>query len=143
MTHSSNEDMIRAFVVWRQTEENIRVIETEILEKQALLLKAEIHETDARLVVEKLMTENGILQDTLPGEGCDYKIELAQLPDKISVADDKAVPDEFIEEHTERKVKKRELLAHLKSLRDAKNDLPNYATIEKGGRKLRWKAIKK
>lgn len=143
-----NSEMIQAFAAWRLAEDEVTVLETKkqrlIADMDKQIQDHKIIETDARLAVEALMNKNGITEDILPGSGCDYKINFKLPPEVVKIVDEAAIPDKFIEEKKpEKVVKKRELLIHLKQQRDLNVALPNYATIERGPRKLMWSAVKK
>lgn len=144
---SPNDDMILAFARWLRTEANIRDLEMHKEETNKeidkRMLDAQMMETEARLAVEKILADNGLVQDLLPGEGCDYKIDYALPPETVKIVDEKAVPEKFIETKEVKSVKKKEVLQHFKDLRATNQNLPNWGSIERGARKLRWKLIKK
>lgn len=149
-----NAEMAFAFANWRKAEDKVRALKSSRANfLSAIDLEIKIQETleaDARIDVEKIMVKNGVREDILQGDDWDYKITLALPPETVSVADESAIPEKFVEKKTETKIKKtetkikkRELLEHLKNLRNKNLALPNYATIERGARQARWKAIKK
>lgn len=145
ITAEPNKDMIMAFAAVLKAEDKLRLLE---VEKEKTLTGLAIKISDAEIfiieawkVVEEIMKKNGLLEDTLPGSANDYKIYYTTPRETVKVVDEKAVPKEFIK--IEKSVMKKELLEHLKGLRDGKLNLPNWATIERGNSKLQWKAIKK
>lgn len=142
-----NEEMMLAFSKWLLAGEVVR--DLELKKKQfndeidKSIKVAELAETDMRLAVEELMNKSGVREDILPGQRCDYKINFRQMPETVKIADEKAVPEKFIEEKTERSVKKKEVLKWIKELRKKKESLPNWATVERAPDKLQWELIKK
>ena len=95
------------------------------------------------IALRDLMQDNGVVEEVIPGEAVDgnalsdYKLVFAKQPPRLVIPDESAVPDEWIK--TERTVKKRELLAHLKEM----DVLPNWCSIERNEPKFNWKPVKK
>ena len=90
--------------------------------------------------IEALMAESGEVEVKLPGTVTDYVIGWSKPRESIK-ADADATPDEFVK--IERKPKLKEIGDHLKALRKAGKPFPNWASFEKGEKKLVWKALKK
>jgi hypothetical protein len=87
------------------------------------------------------MSETGEVEVMLPDENHDYKIAWSTPPEVVDVPDAAAVPDEFVK--VERVPKKKEILDHLKSLRESGSAPPNWATIERNPGKLTYRLVKK
>ena len=89
-----------------------------------------------------LLKETGEVESVLPTgmEGYNYKISPRMGVETVDVPDIAAVPEKYIK--TERTVKKKELLADLKHMRDENAPVPNYATITRGESKLSLTIVK-
>lgn len=94
---------------------------------------------DAWEDIAKLMAETGEPEVLLPGDHCDYKIATSGTPEKVDVPNVNAVPDEFVKKEP----KKKEIMEHLKKLREAGQALPNWATLTRGVGSLGYKTVKK
>lgn len=91
--------------------------------------------------IEKLMAESGEPEVVLSGTVTDYKIARGKGTEVVDAPDVEAVPPEWVK--VEKSVKKKELLAHLKELRDTGAAMPNWASIKRNSGSLGWTAIKK
>lgn len=136
--------LMAAFAAILQAEE--AVSEVKARKQQAeTMLSQELNGKEAALEkvladMEALLGETGEFEVFLPGEVTDFKIGFS-TPRETVKADPEATPDAFCK--TERKPKLKEIGEHLKALREAGADLPNWATFQLGQSKLQWKAIKK
>lgn len=91
--------------------------------------------------IAALMAESGEYEVLLPGRANDYRISYGAARESVQVADADAVPDAFV--RLERKPLKKEIGEHLKALRESGEAMPNWATLEKGERKLGYRLVKK
>jgi serine/threonine-protein kinase len=89
--------------------------------------------------IAKLMGEAGEVEVVVPGDHCDYKIAPSSAPEKVDVPDVSLVPEEFLKKEPKRK----EILDHLKKLREAGAPLPAWAAITRGAGSLCYKPVKK
>jgi hypothetical protein len=89
--------------------------------------------------IARLMAQTGAAEVVVPGEHCDYKIALSSAPEKVDVPDVSAVPEEFLK----REPKRKEILDHLRRLREAGEPPPTWATITRGAGSLCYKPVKK
>lgn len=127
----------------RVTECEARIAEC----KQSMAgLKTHIAEAESKMrdawgEIGGLMAETGEYEVIIPGEGHDIKIGYGPSLESVDVADEDAVPDEFI--RLERKPMKKEIREHLKLLRSTGQQFPNWATLTKGNPALQYKFVKK
>jgi hypothetical protein len=136
--------LLAAFAKVLQAEEAISDVKKRQAEAETLL-KQEMNgrETDLATAWEQiklLMAETGEVEVLLPGEATDFKIGWSTPRETVKAVPD-ATPDEFCK--IERNPKLKEIADHLKQLRTAGIPLPNWASFQRGGRKLSWKAVKK
>ncbi|WP_020469688.1 hypothetical protein [Zavarzinella formosa] len=115
------------------------------LEEAVNRLRPVINRAEADLdkaweAVSELMRESGEYEILLPGAASDYKITYSQGTEVVT-GDPQAAPDEWVK--TERTLKKKELLAHLKQLRENGEALPNWANLERTPAKLGYRLMKK
>jgi hypothetical protein len=85
------------------------------------------------------MHNNGIVEDYLSGNTCDYKISFTTPRESVDVPDANAVPDDFLRMKPEPDKKK--IAEHLRSLPESSR--PNWAAMKLGESKLTWKPVKK
>jgi hypothetical protein len=137
--------LLAAFVAVLAAEEEERQAELAIRAVRdahaATLRQAKQAQADAWEDIEKLMAETGEVEITLPDETHDYKIAYTTTPEVADVPDADAVPDPFCK--LERVPKKKEILDHLKGLRDRGEALPNWAAIRRNPGKLSYRLVKK
>jgi hypothetical protein len=122
----------------RQAEAAIRAVKDTYA---ATLRQSQKAQGDAWEDIERLMGETGEVEVILPDENHDYKIAYSSTPEVADVPDAEAVPDAFCK--VERVPKKKEILDHLKAMRDAGEPLPNWASIKRNPGKLSYRLIKK
>ncbi len=82
------------------------------------------------------MEANGLLEDTIEGDYCDYVIYTTTGRESVKVENPDAVPDEFCK--LERKPKLTEIKKHIQE-----GNQVNWACIERGEGKLTYKIKKK
>lgn len=137
--------LMDAFVTVLAAEEDERQAETAIKAVKdtyaAALRQAKQAQEDAWERVAALMAETGEVEVILPDVAHDYKIGYTSTPEVVDAPDVDAVPDEFCKQ--ERVLKKREILDHLKSLREAGESFPNWASIKRNPGRLAYKLVKK
>jgi hypothetical protein len=140
---SHQEALMTAFVALLRAEEEERTAKAAIKTVEDLyapvLRQSRRAQEDAWEDIGKLMAETGEPEVTLPGDHCDYKIATSSTPEKVDVPDVNAVPDEFVKKEP----KKKEIMEHLKALREAGEALPNWATLTRGAGSLCYKPVKK
>lgn len=105
------------------------------------LRQAKQAQEDAWERIAVLMAETGEVEVILPDHAHDYRIGYTATPEVADVPDPDAVPDEFCK--VERSPRRKEILDHLKSLRDAGQPLPNWASITRNPGRLAYKLVKK
>jgi prefoldin subunit 5 len=144
-THEEHDQkLMEAFVEVLHAEERLRAYKTQLSEVEAEV-KPMINRTQAEIekawqAVQEIMAESGEYEALLPGTGNDYKIAFSKGVEVV-VGDAEAAPDEWVK--VERSLKKKELLPHLKELRDAGQPLPNWARIERSESKIGYRLVKK
>ncbi len=82
------------------------------------------------------MESNGVVEDTISGQYCDYVIYTTAGGESVKVENPDAVPDEFCK--IERKPKLNDIKKHIKE-----GNSVNWATIETSQGKLTYKIKKK
>ena len=97
--------------------------------------KAEHQLALAWAAFEADMKEGGEYEVFIEDITHDYKIAYQKGREKVIIADESAVPDEFCK--IERKPKLREIAEHLKTAQT------NWAKFERSEPKLQWKIVKK
>lgn len=128
--------LLRAEQEERDAKAAIHVVE----EQYAPVLRQAVRaQEDAWEDITRLMAETGEVEVLLPGDHCDYKIAPGPTPEKVDVPDVAAVPEAFLKKEP----KKKEIMDHLKKLRDAGDPLPNWATLTRGVGSLGYKPVKK
>jgi hypothetical protein len=137
--------LLAAFATLLQAEEDERQAEQAIKAVRdayaAQLRHSKAAQASTWATIAQLMNETGELEVILPDETHDYKVTWNNPPEVVDVPDPNAVPDEWC--RSERTVKKKELLEHLKSLRDHDDPLPNWATIRRNPPTLSYRLLKK
>jgi serine/threonine-protein kinase len=128
--------VLRAEQEEREAEAAVRAVRDQV---EAVLQRSRQAQADSWEVIAKLMAQTGESEVVLPGDQCDYKIALSSAPEKVAVPDVSAVPEEFLKKEPKRK----EILDHLKKLRDAGEPMPDWATITRGAGSLCYKPVKK
>ena len=146
MSHEQHQAaLLSAFADVLKAEHFVAETKTDLAEKTARL-KASIAEGEAELAaawatIAALMAETGETKVTLPGSATDYRIGWS-TPQESVVGDPNAAPDEFVA--VERRLKKKEVAAHLRLLRDHQNmPMPNWGRLESGEKRLTWQAVKR
>ena len=142
-TQNHQQALLTSFAKVLQAEDKISTGKAKLAEVttnlKAAIAEGELALRDAWKEIEQLLSETGEYEVLLPGTVTDYKISRSRASERI-VADPDATPDEFCK--IERKPKLKEIGDHLKTLRDAGQPIPNWASIERGEPKLGWKAVK-
>ena len=110
------------------------------IKQQMDLLDTELHRykreaESAAFEIQQEMADTGEYEILVQGEYTDYKIYWGGGRESVKVENPDAVPDEFCK--IERKPKLREIAEHLKT------NQVNWATMEKGSKKLNYKLVKK
>jgi serine/threonine-protein kinase len=128
--------ILRAEQEERQAEAAIRAVRDQY---EPVLRRSRKAQEDSWEEIAQLMAQTGAVEALLPGEHCDYKIALSSAPEKADVPDVNAVPEEFLKKEPKRK----EILDHLKKLREAGAPMPPWATLTRGAGTLCYKPVKK
>lgn len=117
---------------WIVADNKIYELKKTITDIEADIKKWESEATDAKMIIESEMRENGITEETINGSLFDYKIYFTSGRESIKIDNIDAVPDEFCK--IERKPKLKEIKDHI----DSGNKI-NWANVEIGKGKLTYK----
>jgi len=145
--HEHDKKILEQVRIIEAAESRMRLSEDRLrkanLEHSLIASAADAEVRQAWDAIKDLMDETGEVEVLLPSElaGHVYKIAHRAGTETVDVPDVNALPAEFVK--SEPVPKKKELLAHLKKLREEGAALPNYATIKRGESKLELKIVKK
>lgn len=135
---------LQAFSCVLRAEEAERVAKTELTEAtnrlKPLIAQAETEQALAWADIAALMAQTGEVEVALPDVASDFRIGWQAGRESVK-ADPAATPDEFVK--IERKPMLKEIGDHLRALREAGQSLPNWASLEKGERKLGYRIVKR